>query len=466
MGKYYLAVDIGASSGRHMLGKIVDGKLKLEEIYRFKNELIKKEGYLCWNVEHLFGEIVKGLKKCKEIGKVPSFMGIDTWGVDYVLLDEQDNILGHAYGYRDSRTQGMDDKVYEKISAEELYARTGIQKMMINTVYQLMAVKRQTPQDMEQAKTMLMIPDYFHFLLTGVKKMEYTNATTGQLINAKTCEWDDELIKMLGYKRELFVPLSMPGEVVGEFTDEIQAKVGFNCQVILPPTHDTASAVLAVPSNDEKVIYLSSGTWSLMGVERKEADCSPASREANFTNEGGYEHRFRYLKNIMGLWMIQSVKKEIEQEITFDELCEKASKETITSIIDCNSEEFLSPPSMTQAVKDYCANSNQEVPKTDGAIAAVIYNSLAKCYSDVVHEIETITGQKYDAINIVGGGSKDTYLNELTAKCAKKDVFAGPSEATAIGNIITQMLSTAEVSDLSEARNIIKKSFEIKKYPK
>ena len=322
MGNYYLAVDIGASSGRHMLASMEDGKMKLEEVYRFPNGMDNKNGTLCWDVDRLFTEIKNGLKKCKELGKIPATMGIDTWGVDYVLLDEKDQILGDTVGYRDSRTNGMDEKVYEKISLSALYERTGIQKQIFNTIYQLMAVKETHPEYLEQAKAILMIPDYFHFLLTGVKKNEYTNATTGQLVNPTTNDWDYELIDMLGYNKEMFQPVSMPGTVVGEFTQDIQNEVGFNCKVVLPATHDTGSAVLAVPTNDDNAIYISSGTWSLMGIERKEADCSLRSMQANFTNEGGYDHRFRYLKNIMGLWMIQSVKKEFTEDLSFAEICE------------------------------------------------------------------------------------------------------------------------------------------------
>ena len=291
MGNYYLAVDIGASSGRHMLASMEDGKMKLEEVYRFPNGMDNKNGTLCWDVDRLFTEIKNGLKKCKELGKIPATMGIDTWGVDYVLLDEKDQILGDTVGYRDSRTNGMDEKVYEKISLSALYERTGIQKQIFNTIYQLMAVKETHPEYLEQAKAILMIPDYFHFLLTGVKKNEYTNATTGQLVNPTTNDWDYELIDMLGYNKEMFQPVSMPGTVVGEFTQDIQNEVGFNCKVVLPATHDTGSAVLAVPTNDDNAIYISSGTWSLMGIERKEADCSLRSMQANFTNEGGYEGR-------------------------------------------------------------------------------------------------------------------------------------------------------------------------------
>ncbi len=254
MDKYYLAIDIGASSGRHMLASVQDGKMQLEEVYRFPNGMDNKDGTLCWDVDRLFTEIKNGLKKCKEVGKVPVSMSIDTWGVDYVLLDKDDNILGDTVGYRDSRTNGMDEKVYEKISLEDLYKRTGIQKQMFNTIYQLMAVKETNPEHMEKAEALLMIPDYFHFLLTGVKKNEYTNATTGQLINPETNDWDYELMEMLGYNTKMFQPVSMPGTVVGNFTEEIQKEVGFDCTVVLPATHDTGSAVLAVPTNDDNAI--------------------------------------------------------------------------------------------------------------------------------------------------------------------------------------------------------------------
>ena len=464
MDRYYLAVDIGASSGRHMLASMKDGKMQLEEVYRFPNGMDDKNGTLCWDVDRLFTEIKNGLKKCKEIGKIPVSMAIDTWGVDYVLLDKDDRILGDTVGYRDSRTEGMDEKVYEVIPQDELYARTGIQKQIFNTVYQLMAVKESHPEYLEQAESILMIPDYFHFLLTGVKKNEYTNATTGQLVSPKTNDWDYELIEMLGYNPKMFRPVSMPGTVVGDFTEEVQKEVGFNCTVVLPATHDTGSAVLAVPTNDDDAVYISSGTWSLMGIERKEADCSMESMKANFTNEGGYDHRFRYLKNIMGLWMIQSVKKEFTEDLSFAQICEMASKETIPSIVDCNDDCFLAPKSMIQAVQDFCSRTGQQVPETVGEISSVIYNSLAKCYGDTVQEIEEITGKKYSTIYVVGGGSNAGYLNKLTAKYTGKKVSAGPSEATAIGNVIVQMLHDGIFKDLPEARTCVRESFDIVMY--
>lgn len=464
MRRYYLAVDIGASSGRHILASVSDGKIQLEEVYRFPNGMDNRNGTLCWNVDKLFAEIVNGLKKCKELGKIPESMSIDTWGVDYVLLDKSDNILGNAVGYRDNRTNGMDEKVYEIISPEELYKRTGIQKQIFNTIYQLMAVKQQHPEFLKQAESMLMIPDYFHFLLTGVKKMEYTNATTGQLISTATNDWDYELIDMLGYNRKIFRPVSMPGEDVGNFTAAIQHEVGFDCKVVLSASHDTGSAVLAVPTNDDNAIYISSGTWSLMGIERKEADCSLESMKANFTNEGGYNHRFRYLKNIMGLWMIQSVKKEFKEDLSFAAICDKAAQSQIASIVDCNDDCFLAPESMIQAVQNFCAKTNQHIPESEGEIAAVIYNSLAKCYGDTIKEIESITGTVYDRVYVVGGGSNAGYLNELTAKYTGKEVWAGPTEATAIGNIIVQMLRDGVFKDLLEARKCVHDSFEINHY--
>ena len=438
--------------------------MKLEEIYRFPNGMDNVNGTLCWNVKRLFDEIKNGLKKCKELGKIPSFMGIDTWAVDYVLLDHEDKVLGDTVGYRDSRTNGMDDKVYETISLSALYARTGIQKQIFNTIYQLMAVKQSHPEYLEQAESILMIPDYFDFLLTGVKKMEYTNATSTQLVDPRTNDWDYELIDMLGCNSKMFRPVSMPGTVVGNFTKEIREEIGFDCTVVLPATHDTGSAVLAVPTNDDNAIYISSGTWSLMGIERKEADCSMASMQANFTNEGGYDHRFRFLKNIMGLWMIQSVKKEFEEDLSFGEICERASKEKIASIVDCNDNCFFAPKSMIKAVQDFCANTNQQVPRTVGEISAVVYNSLAYCYGETVKEIEDITGNTYDTIYVVGGGANAGYLNELTAKYTGKKVSAGPTEATAIGNIVVQMLQDGVFPDLPAARTCIGESFDINYY--
>ncbi|MDD3402609.1 MAG: rhamnulokinase [Hespellia sp.] len=465
MSKYYLAVDIGASSGRHILGSVENGRIVLEEIYRFENGMDKADGHLCWDTERLFREIKAGIAKCKEIGKIPESMGIDTWAVDYVLLDQNDQVLGHSYGYRDSRTKGMDEEVYKIIPLAELYGRAGIQKQIFNTIYQLMAVKMQEPENMQKAKTLLMLPDYFQFLLTGNKVSEYTNATSGQLVDPKTNDWDYELIERLGFKKEMFVPLSTPGTIVGSFTKEIEAEVGFSCNVVLPATHDTASAVMSVPTLCDECLYISSGTWSLMGIENKEVIATKESMAANFTNEGGYDYRFRFLKNIMGLWMIQSVRHELDDAYSFAQLCELAEEvKTFPSRVDVNDDCFLAPANMTEEIKDYCRRTKQQVPETIGEIATVIYQSLAESYAETVKEIEQISGKKFEAIHIVGGGSNAAYLNELTAEKSGLTVYAGPGEATAIGNLTAQMIKAGEFHNLQEARICIFESFGVKKY--
>ncbi len=465
MASYYLAVDIGASSGRHILGHLEDGKMILEEIYRFENGMDKQNGKLLWDTKRLFTEIVNGIKVCKKLNKIPYSMSIDTWAVDYVLLDENNNVLSDTYGYRDSRTVGMDEKVYKFISEERLYQRTGIQKQIFNTIYQLMAVETKEPEILEKADAFLMLPDYFQFLLTGNKVSEYTNGTSTQLVDPENKQWDKELIEQLGYPKNIFLPLSMPGTEIGDLKKEIYEQVGFNCKVVLCASHDTASAVMAMPLAHGSGLYISSGTWSLMGTELAQANCSEESRQGNFTNEGGYDYRFRYLKNIMGLWMIQSVRHELKDLYSFAELCDMAEGcKNFPSRVDVNDSVFLAPESMIEAIKDYCRRTEQPVPETTGEISTVIYQSLAECYGKTVKEIEKNTGEKYDCIHIIGGGSNAAYLNQLTANTTGKTVYAGPSEATAIGNIMAQMIQAKELQNLSEARKCVFNSFGIKQY--
>ena len=318
--RYYLAIDIGASSGRHILAHLEEGKMVLEEVHRFPNGMVEKDGELVWDVEELFAQIKLGMKKCAELGKIPVSVGVDTWGVDFVLLDSEGCRIGNAVAYRDGRTKGMDEEVYKLVPEDELYARTGIQKAIFNTVYQLMALKTKKPEYLEKAETLLMMPDYFHYMLSGVAVTEYTEATTGQLITPDTKEWDMELIEKLGYPKRIFRKIVAPGTDIGSLTQSVREEVGFDCRVVVPATHDTGSAVLAVPTDSDNALYISSGTWSLMGTELMKADCSPESKANNLTNEGGYDYRFRYLKNIMGLWMIQSVKKEIGGGLGFGEM--------------------------------------------------------------------------------------------------------------------------------------------------
>lgn len=451
--KYYLAIDIGASSGRHILGWLEEGKLKTEEVYRFANGTETKAGRLIWNTERLFYEVKRGLKMAKENGKIPSYIGIDTWAVDYALLDKKDKLIGEVYAYRDNRTEKSVERIHRIISFDELYERTGIQYQPFNTVYQLYADKLSGKID--EAESMLMLPDYLNFLLTGVKKQEYTNATSTGLVNAKTHDWDGNILEITGLGGKIFGELSQPGTVVGSFSKEIEEELGYNATVILPATHDTASAVLAAPI-DEESPYISSGTWSLLGIEQGKAHTDAESQRANYSNEGSINYKFRYQKNIMGLWMIQSVKRELGGNITFANLADMAKCKESKITVDVNDRRFLSPKNMTEEIKKaVMANLGT------ASIMRIIYDSLAKSYAEALSELERNTGKEYKTLNIIGGGSKDTLLNELTAKATGKKVITGPTEATAIGNLIMQMTGTGELKDLSEARQIIKKSFEI-----
>ena len=461
---YYLAVDIGASSGRHILGWMDKGKIRMEEIYRFENKLEKRNGHLCWDLDHLFHEVVEGLHKCKELDRIPASVGIDTWGVDFVLLDAHGNVLGNTVAYRDGRTKGMDEEVYKVISESELYGRNGIQKQLFNSIYQLMAIKKETPQLLERAERFLMIPEYLNYRLTGVAMNEYTNATTTQLVNAKTQDWDFELMEMLGLPTKIFGELNMPKTLVGPLSSNMAKRVGFQTNVVLPATHDTGSAVMAVPTNSDDSIYLSSGTWSLMGIERLIPDCTEMSRKHNFTNEGGYHHRYRYLKNIMGMWVMQNLRREFKHKYMFEELYELAHiGRYFTSIVDVNDDTFLAPESMIRALQDYCEQTGQEKPETECELLYCVYRSLAKCYAKTVAEIETVTGRTYDTIHVVGGGCQDKFLDRLLVEVTGKEVYAGPVEATAIGNIMAQMLRDDVFEDLKEARRVVAKSFEVKR---
>ncbi len=457
---YYLAVDIGASSGRHILGRVEEGKLITEEVYRFPNGAKKKNGQLLWDVEELLSQILAGMKVCGELGKIPVSMGIDTWGVDFVLLDREGRPLTPAVAYRDSRTAGMDREVEKLISFPELYERTGIQKQSFNTVYQLIALKKSEPAVIKKASRFLMAPDYFHYRLTGKGENEYTNATTTALVNAETKQWDHELLELLGFPSGIFAPLRTPGESLGRLLPWVREEVGFDCEVILPATHDTGSAFLAVPVEGEEYAILSSGTWSLLGVENSVPITSRESRMQNFTNEGGYRFRFRYLKNIMGLWMLQSVRKELGN-CSFQELEQLArQEESFEGRVDVNDESFLAPDSMIEAVNAHCGKG----PLSPGQTISCIYQSLSSEYANTVSQIRTLTGREIKALHIVGGGSQDRYLNALTAKALGLPVYAGPTEGTGLGNLMVQMIAKGEFAGLSQAREALRKSFEVEKY--
>ncbi|MCL2013550.1 MAG: rhamnulokinase [Oscillospiraceae bacterium] len=456
MPSYYLAIDIGASGGLHMLGWKSDGQIKLEEIYRFPNAPVRNDysrnlpdknnlmipdekDQLSWDIDALFTHILRGMELCAQKGKIPVSVGIDTWGVDFVLLDGGDQMMGNAVCYRDKRGSRAISAVEAVCSEQELYRRTGIQKQPFNTIYQLAAVQKENPELLENAESLMMIPDYLNFLLTGQKRQEYTNATTTGLVHAKRREWDRELLSRLEYPQKLFGSLSMPGETVGTLLPEIKNRVGYDCSVILTATHDTAGAFLAAETQTGE-ICLSSGTWSLLGVERKEPDVREICRTANFTNEGGYGFRYRFIKNIMGLWMLQSIRRELPGNPDYDTLQEEARKNSsFASIVDVNNEIFLAPADMTGAVRRLCRETNQPVPENTGQVLQCVYQSLADSYRAAIGQLQECTGDKYHTVRIVGGGSRDSYLNELTAKATGLYVHTGHAEASALGNLMAQM---------------------------
>ena len=457
----YLAIDIGASGGRHFAGQIEDSRLILHEVYRFDNAMIERGGRLCWDIPLLFSHVINGLKACSAAGFTPKSVGVDTWGVDFVLLDSNDRVIGDAVAYRDPRTNGMDSEVERVISSGALYQRTGIQKSLFNTIYQLMAVKKQNPEYLERAKTLLMLPDYINFLLTGEKCAEYTNASTTALLDVGKKDWDFELIGMLGLPERIFPHIEKPGTSLGGFCDKVREQTGFSCEVILPATHDTASAFMAVPASGEDSVYLSSGTWSLMGVELTRPLLSEAGMLANFTNEGGYEGRYRYLKNIMGLWLIQSIRRELNAGYSYGALADLAREgEAFCETVDVNDHEFMAPDSMTDAVHRVLSRDNKKLPASLGETLHCVYNSLAESYAGSVKDLRVITRRDFTTVNVVGGGSRDSYLNELTAKVTGLRVLAGPSEATAVGNLSAQMIAGGEFANLLEARRAISDSFE------
>ncbi len=462
---YYLAVDIGASSGRHILGWLEDEKLHLEEIYRFENILVEKSGETCWDLENLWNQVKNGILECKKRGIKPISFGIDTWAVDFVLLDKNNGILGNTVAYRDSRTDTMMEKVFEKIAKEDIYFKTGIQFQKFNTIYQLMAVKESNPEYLAKAEDFLMIPDYINYLLTGKKFNEYTNATSTQLVNAKTKSWDYEIIEKLGYKKEIFKEIITPSTKIGNLKENLIEEFGFDMEVIAPATHDTGSAFIASPIIDGKTVLMSSGTWSLMGVELEEPNLKMDSLICNFTNEGGAEYKFRFLKNIMGLWVIQEVRRNFDNSHSFAEMVELAKMNShFTGTININDDRYLKPQNMVKEIKKSFSEKGQQEPVLLGEIAYCVFNSLVKSYKESISEIERLTGIKYESINVFGGGCQNNLLNEMLAEQTGKIVYSGPIEATAIGNIITQMIGKKELKNISEGREIIKKSFEIQEF--
>lgn len=452
--KYYLAVDIGASSGRHILGHIEDGQIKLEEIYRFENGMKKADGHLIWDVDELFSKVVAGLKECAARGITPHSVAIDTWGVDYVLLDKDLKELRPVFAYRDARTDGMPERVDGILPRKELYEHTGIQSQNFNTVYQLMCDKESGR--LSSAAHMLMIPEYLAYRLCGVMANEYTIASTSGLVNAAAKEWDGALLDMLGIDGRIFKPLSQSGTVLGNLKPELAAQIGFDTKVLLAAGHDTASAIAAIPIDDGGM-YISSGTWSLVGIENSVPVTTEGALAANFTNEGGVEYRYRFLKNIMGMWLFQNIRKELDKRYTYDQMMQMAMDSSFTQTVDVTDSCFNAPDSMIEAFRTKLGMPDLAI----GDVLSCVYHSLAQSYKRCVEQIEAVTGNEISSIQIVGGGSKDKYLNRLTSQYTGKPVYTGLTEATALGNVITQLMSDQGIS-LTRARQIVKNSFDIK----
>jgi rhamnulokinase len=457
----YLALDLGAESGRAILARLNSGVLTTEEIRRFKNEPVEYGGSLHWDVPRLWWEVQNALECLKETELAG--VGVDAWGVDYALLGERGELLQNPYHYRDARTTGVMPEVFRKIAKEEIYSNTGIQFMPINTVYQLYAAMRDTRALLKAAQRLVMIPDLFNYWLTGKAVCEYTNATTTQLVNPLTRTWADELIRRLDFPVHLFTEIVEPGTRVGTLLPNISRGSALSgTPVIAPATHDTGSAVAAISAR-ENTAFLSSGTWSLLGMEADAPIISPETLRLNFTNEGGVNGTTRLLKNVMGLWMFQCCHHSWSAQgrpYQHSELIELAAREEpFRCFVDPDHPSFLRPADMPAAIDHFCARTHQSPPKTHGAYVRAIFDSLALKYRLVLQNLEQLVGRRIDKIRVVGGGSKNYLLNRMTADATGRAVIAGPAEATALGNVAIQILATGGATSLSEVRGIIERSF-------
>lgn len=455
----YLAVDLGAASGRVIAGRIRDGRLELEPVCRFRTPTLQDaaSGYQCWDIDGILREIVTSLERCAEEGSIAS-VGVDSWGSDHVLLDANLKQVGKAVSYRDKRTAGMMEHVWARLPAAEIYRRTGIQLQPFNTLYQLAATVLHEPQWMEQAQHLLMIPDYLHFRLSGVVSNEYTNATTTQMLGVEG-SWDRALMEAAGLKRCLMQPPVAAATILGE------TRAGTGCiKVIAPATHDTASAVAGAPLEDASEAYISSGTWSLMGVESPMFIASAEALRMNFTNEGGLERRFRILKNIMGMWLIQRICEEHQVADVSRLIVEASALPAWQSLINPNDPVFMNPPSMTEAIRAYCCQKQQPEPQTTAQLARCVFDSLALAYRCVKEELESLLQRKLRRIRVVGGGCQNQLLNQLCSDACELPVVAGPVEASALGNLSAQMIALGEIENLEAARMLIRSSFPMQEF--
>jgi rhamnulokinase len=467
MPRIYLAIDLGAESGRVMAGLWNGKTIRLEEIHRFPNGPVYLGDSLRWDVLRLWAEIQSGLAgAASKYGKAIVSVGADTWGVDYVLLDRRDEMLGQPYAYRDARTNGTMEKAFRKVPRSEIFAQTGLQFMQFNSLFQLLAAQRHTPELLGAADCLLFMPDFIHWALCGSRVAEFTIASTSQCLHPLRRNWATSLLEKFGLPARIFPKVVQPGTRLGAVRPGVADRTGLlKVSVVAPPAHDTASAVAGVPTaNTGKAnwAYLSSGTWSLMGVEVKQASLSARTRELNLTNEGGLDGTYRLLKNIMGLWLVQQCKRAFDargRKYDYGQLGQMAAKAApLRSLVNPDDSRFLNPPDMPKAIQDFCRETRQPVPKTEGELVRCAYESLALKYREVLGWLEELTGNPIEVIHIVGGGSKSAILNQFTADACQRPVVTGPVEATALGNLLVQVRASGELASLAEMREVVRKS--------
>ncbi len=466
--KKFLAIDLGASSGRGIVGSIENGKITLSEIHRFSNDPVMTPAGFFWDTYRLLFEIKTAINKAALEGGIDT-IGIDTWGVDYAYIDKAGAMLSPAYHYRDVRTSETIPLVHNKVSAEKLYSVTGIEEMSFNTVFQIAADQKNRPWLIANAEKLLLTPDLLGYLLTGKCASEYTIASTTALMDASKREFSEELLSELSIPKDIFAPVVQPGNILGELDEKTASETGAHgTKVVNVPSHDTSSAVLAVPAENDDFLFISSGTWSLMGIESKTPVINDVSLKYNFTNEGGVFGRINIMKNIMGLWLIQESRRQWKREgknYSFDEMSEAAlASEPFRSIINPDDPLFATAGDLPGRIREYCKNTNQPEPENVGQIVRCIFESLALRYRWTAEKLEELTGRKYSVINMIGGGTKDELLCQFTANGTGREVHAGPIEATATGNILMQAYAAGEIADIYEARQVVRNSFEIKKY--
>jgi len=465
-----IAFDLGASSGRGIIGRFNGERLEIEELHRFSNDPVEIAGHLYWDVLRLYHEIQQGLLKYAKSGRGSiSSVAIDTWGVDYGLLDNEGQLIGNPYHYRDVRTEGMFEAAFERMPREEIYNNTGVAFQKFNTLFQLLSVKLNNPWVLEKARTLLFMPDLLSYFLTGEKMTEFTEASTSQLLDAETGGWSKTLLDTMSIPGHIFTSIEYPGAVRGKIKKSIGDLLGIGeVPFIATATHDTGAAVAAVPALEGSYAFLSSGTWSLMGVEVPKPVINEKTLQWNYTNEGCVGGGYRLLRNIMGLWIIQECKRKWDRRgetHSFGDLVEMADRCTpFAALIDPDDDLFYNPGDMPRKVQQYCADTGQRVPQSKGEIVRCIYESLALKYRWSVERLEEIIGKRLDALHIVGGGTQNRLLNQFTSNALKRPVVCGPTEATAIGNIMIQAMALGEVKDQSEIRQVVKRSFPTEDY--